>query len=145
MEDIPLDIDDRPTVRSIAVHAGVSASTVSRALKGDPARLPRNSRPHHGHRTRARLHPQRYRAVAGHSLQWRDRRRARPGAGPLATPSRWSDFTSSPWAAGKQPMLLHLCGTMLDTETMQTVFQYQMGGCGRGYSSLGGGTVVRFP
>ncbi len=42
-------------------------------------------------------------------------------------------------------MLLHLCGTMLDTETMQTVFQYQMGGCGRGYSSPGGGTVVRFP
>ena len=36
MEDIPLDIDDRPTVRSIAVGAGVSASTVSRALKGDP-------------------------------------------------------------------------------------------------------------
>ena len=26
-------------------------------------------------------------------------------------------------------MLLHLCGTMLDTEAMQTVFQYQMDGC----------------
>ncbi len=94
-----MDIDDRPTVRSIAVHAGVSASTVSRALKGDPARLPRNSRPHHGHRTRARLHPQRYRAVAGHSLQWRDRRRARPGAGPLL---RRADGATSRAARGRR-------------------------------------------
>ncbi len=43
MEDIPLDIDDRPTVRNIAVPAGVSASTVSRALEGDP-RVSRETR-----------------------------------------------------------------------------------------------------
>lgn len=38
-----MDIDNRPTVRSIAVHAGVSASTVSRVLEGDP-RISRETR-----------------------------------------------------------------------------------------------------
>ena len=48
-------------------------------------------------------------------------------------------------AAGKRPMFLHFGGTMLNTQTMQTVFQYQMGGCTGDIVPLAVGRWYDFP
>ncbi len=118
----------RATVKTISESAGVAASTVSRALRGDP-RISQE--------TRERI------AKIAHSAGYTPNALAaglvtrRSGViglvvGRLENPfyaeliERLHEVLA---ARGKRAMVLHVGGTALDEETMRAVLKYQMDGC----------------
>lgn len=118
----------KPTVRTISRLAGVSPSTVSRALKGDP-RISEKTRAvvaalaaEHGYtpNAMARGLVTRTSGVVGIVL------------GDLKNPFYAELFESLHErlaAIGKYPMLLHVGGETLDSEGIKPIQQYQMDGC----------------
>lgn len=124
----PIQRPSPPTVRTISSLAGVSASTVSRALKGD-SRISKATR----ERVVAIAEQQGYTPNAfARGLVTRSSGVVGIVLGNMVNPF-YGELVECLYrhliTMGKAPMILHIGGKTLDLEAIQPVVQYQMDGC----------------